>query len=124
MIYVATCICVHMYVWIFTDNDDYNKAIVKKFGRRMKSLKPYLNIIRMIIHTPEISEETPLYDKDKFSHKLIISWVLIFMLSLQAKHYLSDAAILSIFKFIYAVLLIIGKKIILETVFHHQNVHC
>ena len=62
-----------------------------------------------MIHTPEIPEETPLYEKDKFIHKLI-SWVLIFVLRLQAKHYLSDAAILSIFKFIYAVLLIIGKK--------------
>ena len=55
---------------------------------------------------PDNNEESG--SNDTFGHKLL-NWVLIFVTCLQAKHYLSDAAILSILKFISAVLILIDR---------------
>lgn len=112
-------------MWIFTDNDDYNKSDCEEVWWENEIPETIFEYDNTDDDSSEIPEETPFYENDTFGHKLI-SWVLIFVLRLQAKHYLSDAAILSILKFIYAVLLIIDKKngYHLAKIFRHQNIHC
>lgn len=59
---------------------------------------------------PDLPEENEAsFLNNTFGHKLL-NWVLIFIIRLQAKHYLPDAAILSILKFIAAVLSLIDKQ--------------
>ena len=71
--------------------------------------------------SPELPEENEAsFSDNTFGHKLL-NWVLIFIIRLQAKNYLPDATILSILKFIAAVLSLRQTKWL--TSFHLQKTH-
>ena len=58
---------------------------------------------------PEECPELPTASQDSEEEDAIIQWLLIFLLRLQAKHYIPDAAVQCLVKFLYIFLRIIGR---------------
>ena len=116
-----TCIYAHLHVLaiqsvcmlIIIDNEEYNideddyKEEVWWENEISETIFDYDSADNDAPELPEENEAS--FSNNTFGHKLL-KWVLIFIIRLQAKHYIPDAGILSILKFMAAVLSLLDKQ--------------
>ena len=106
--FVATC---HHLV---TDNEEYNvddHEVVECWENEVpETLFDYDDNTSTDDDAPELPEDSEALSSNETFGLKLLNWLLIFIMRLQAKHYLCDTAIQSILKFICAVLSIIDKR--------------
>lgn len=76
------------------------------------------------VEEPEIPSPSPQEEKGE---NCLVSWLVLFLMRLQSKYYIPDAAIGCLLKFMYAFLVIIGKQsVVIANIVKYfpQSIHC